>query len=128
MISYVRASVKCKMVMLMLAMFIGMLTLPVIAQAKSVTLMWDYTQGSDPAVKFRVYREVGCAGNFVAVGDILYPTLTFVDSTVVDGGLYCYHVSAINSQGGESTFSNVVQFQVPTTLTPPTNLRGTVGP
>lgn len=99
----------------------------VIAHSATVTLTWDYVQGLDPAVQFTMYRQDGCVGDFVGIGQVAYPTLTFVDTTVLVGNTYCWQVTARDANGLESTPSNVVQFQVQAPA-PPTNLRGVVGP
>ena len=98
-----------------------------LAHAVSVTLAWDYTQGTDPAVSFVVYRQNWSIGAFEGHGAIAYPMLTYVDATVLVGNLYCWYVTAQDVSGLESTPSNTVRFQL---LQPaqPQNLRGTVGP
>jgi len=107
------------------------------AQAAGLRLSWDYTQGTDPAVKFRVYRQVGCAGTYVALPPDVQPvaptstltTYTFLDSTLVVGQTYCYHASAFNATGKESGVSvPPVTFQLPGVLNDPVNMRGTFEP
>ena len=99
-----------------------------VASAATVTLKWDYTQGSDPAVSFVVYRQPGCAGVTVVIGTVAYPTLTFADTSVVAGSIYFYKVTARNAAGAESDGSNVVAAQVPIPLASPTVLGGTITP
>jgi hypothetical protein len=94
-------------------------------------LDWDYVQGTDPAVKFRVYRQSGCAGPFGALADVspvgtAPATYTYRDPTAVSGQTYCWQVTALSASGKESTASNVVSFSVPSVVAAPTNMRLTV--
>ena len=91
-------------------------------QAASISLAWDYTQGSTPAVKFRLYRQGS------AYGEVSLATQVFTDSGVSAGQIYTYFVVAIDATGQESGPSNTVTFQVPQKPTAPDNLRGTLGP
>jgi len=114
-----------------------LLVLPVLSHAAGLRLAWDYTQGTDPAVKFRVYRQVGCAGAYVALTPDVQPvaltptltTYTFLDSTLAVGQTYCYHATAFNATGKESGVSvPPVTFQMLGVLNDPVNMRGTLEP
>lgn len=103
-----------------------LLSLPVLASAATINLAWDYTQGSDLAVFFAVYRQTGCVGmgtRFVV--DVSVQTLSDSGPFEVNT-IYCYNVTAVDSAGQESTPSNTVAFQVQTSPKAPSNLRGTV--
>lgn len=97
------------------------------SQALSVSFAWDYTQGPDPAVVFKMYRQQNCAGNFVLIGSVTVPTQVFTDTSVVLGQQYCWYVTAANAVGLESGPSNTVRLFLSTPAVP-TNLRSTVNP
>lgn len=92
--------------------------------AASVTLTWDYTQGTTLATGFAVYRATGTAAatKIATIGTVT--TKTYTDTTVIAGGTYTWTVRAFDATGAESAPSNAVTFQVP--IPPPaapTNLQ-----
>jgi len=97
------------------------------AQAASVSLSWSYTQGADPASVFNVNRQPGCAGAFAKIVQIPVTQLTYTDSNLAPG-TYCWNITALDAQGGESVPSNTVRFSVQAQPAPPSGLSGTVGP
>jgi len=107
-----------------------MLLWPALALAVSVTLQWDYTQGTDLATGFYVYRQDGCAGAFTKRLTTPLPVtqLTFTDTSVQSAKTYCWYTTAVDALGQESTPSNTVSFQLPTLPATPTNLRGAIAP
>ena len=114
-----------------LGMLWGVLLMPVSSMAASIQLAWDYIQGADPDVKFRIYSLISatCAGGWLAIADVSVPTQTYLDATLTPGLTYCYRVTALDSAGQESVPSNTVSFLVPQgTPAAPTQLRGTVIP
>ena len=111
--------------------FIFAIAMQGIAWAASVNLAWDYTQGTDPAVGFYIYRQQSCTGAFTKVNATPTPLspMTFTDSTVLNNVTYCWEVTAADAAGMESTPSNVLQFSIPAAKpAAPSNLRGTVIP
>ena len=74
----------------------------------SVTLNWT---DSSP-VTFNVYRGQVSGGPYSAIATALTNT-NYVDATVVSGQTYYYVVTAVNSSGLESTYSNQVQAVIP---------------
>jgi len=74
----------------------------------SATLMWDPNQESDLA-SYRVYRSntQGVYGAPVAV--IPAGTVTYQATGLQTGQTYWFTVTAVDSQGNESTYSNEVQ-------------------
>ena len=93
----------------LLGVLVGMLLAlpPVSSKAASVQLIWDYTQGAIPAVGFAVYKHLGCDGEtqrFTVPGSVL----SFVDTSVVQGLVACYFVTAVGEDGHESAASNIV--------------------
>ena len=79
-----------------------------LGEALTVTLAWDYTQGPTPAVTFVIARQANCLGAFERLGVVPVPTQTYADATVVSGATYCYQVTALDGNGGESPPSNVL--------------------
>jgi hypothetical protein len=78
--------------------------------AHTVHLSW--APSSSAVSGYRVYRGQVSGGpypNAVTSGDVL----SFDDTTVVDGNTYYYVVTAVDSAGVESTYSNQASAQVP---------------
>jgi fibronectin type 3 domain-containing protein len=89
------------------------------------TLNWNKNLEPDMA-GYNVYRRIGSAPvkGDVKVNATLVPTATptYVDSVTVDGD-YFYAVTAVDTSGNESGFSNVVDKVVNTVPpSPPTGL------
>ena len=92
-------------------LFLGVLLLPGRSLATPLTLVWDYVNGSDPAVAFAIYRATGCFGEAVRF-EVPVSTQTFTDpGPFVARFRYCYTVVAVNSVGTESAPSNTVAVQ-----------------
>src|SRR5467141_254692 len=87
---------------------LGILLLPTYAYTYSVTFAWDYAQGEDPAVVYRLYRQVDCMDAFEVLAELDISTQTFMDTTGIDGAGYCYLVTAIDNTGQESEQSNIL--------------------
>ena len=75
----------------------------------SVTLTWDASTNS--VVGYRVYRDNG--SGLSPLSQVI-PNLTYTDSTVVSGSTYQYAVTAVDSAGDESAYSNQVTAVIPT--------------
>jgi hypothetical protein len=77
----------------------------------TVSLQWGAS--SSPVTGYRVYRGSAGGGPYpnYTVGPV--STLGYVDSSVSAGATYYYVVTAISSQGVESSFSNEVSVAVP---------------
>lgn len=75
----------------------------------SAVLNWGYTQGSDLAVGFNVFRIVkGSTGNWILLNNSLVPvaTTTYIDNTISTGVDYLYYVTAVDSSGNQSNPSS----------------------
>ena len=80
-------------------------------QAHSVALSWG---ASTSAVSgYNVYRSTVSGGGYMRLNSLLVSVLTYTDSTVQSGGTYYYVTTAVDANGGESTFSNEVSAAVP---------------
>lgn len=99
----------------------------------SITLTWNYTQGTPAATTINVYRSTtsgtACvatpkpvASCYTKVGSVPVATTTYTDTTGVGGTTYFYVVTAVDAQGDESTISNEVTKTFLTNPQPPTNL------
>ena len=97
----------------LLFILLSILLLPIYTYAYSVTLEWDYTQGEDPGVIFRLYRQMDCVESFEPLVDLDISMQTFTDDTGVDGVTYCYVTTAFDSVGQESDTSNIIEFPMP---------------
>ena len=75
--------------------------------AHFVQLTWLYTQGTDLAVGFNVYRGTATGGPYIKLTATELPlaTLTFQDSTGTGGTKYFYVVTALDISGIESVNS-----------------------
>jgi chitinase len=96
------------------------------AQAHSVTLSWNWAQGTGPAATgFNVYRSTTAAGPFANVGSSTSPAvMTFTDASPavqVAGSTFFYYVTAFNATA-ESAPSSTVSGTIPLALSVPAGL------
>ena len=112
--------------------FLGSLLLVLLissGHAATVTLTWDYVQGSDAATSFALYRQESCSGNAQRI-EVPISVQTYTDTgPFLTNIMYCYTVTAVDAAGLESAPSNTVMFQMQEERPQaPFNVRGTVGP
>jgi endoglucanase len=113
------------------AIIAGLIFGVVVAKSQTqhkVTLTWSYTQGSDAATGFTIYREAA-GGSYAALNTTLVPvgTPTYADTTVVSGTIYNYYVVAVDAEGNQSAPSNIyTTTAIPGNPNSPTNLTGSV--
>ncbi len=60
---------------------------------------------------YRVYRSTISGGYYALLASAA--GLTYTDTPVQSGAIYCYVVSAINSAGQQSTYSNQTKAVIP---------------
>ena len=77
----------------------------------SVTLSWN--PDSSPVAGYNVYRGSASAGPFSRINSALDVTTGFNDANVQSGQTYYYAVTAVNSSGLESGYSNSVRAVIP---------------
>lgn len=114
-----------------LALFVALLAPPLLLTAQTshkVVLTWSYTQGSDAATGFYVFREASGATTYTQLNATAIPvgTLTYTDSTVSASTTYLYYVTAVDANGNQSAPSNTYTAAVPGNPAAPTSLTGSV--
>jgi hypothetical protein len=77
----------------------------------SVNLSWQ--PSSSQVVGYNVYRGGQSTGPFTRINSALDPSTAYTDSSVVDGQTYYYVTTAVNSEGQESNYSNLVGAAIP---------------
>jgi hypothetical protein len=77
----------------------------------SVNLSWD--PSTSQVVGYNVYRSNQSGGPYTMINSVLDQNTAYTDSTVVDGQTYYYATTAVNSQGQESSYSNLSQAVIP---------------
>jgi len=77
----------------------------------SVSLSWD--PSNSQVVGYNVYRGNQPNPPYARINSTLDPTTSYSDNTVVAGQTYYYVTTAVNSQGEESSYSNLVQATIP---------------
>ena len=93
----------------LLALILLFAALPASAQTEHfIAVSWTYTQSADTAVGFNVYRGTLSGGPYTKQNTTLIPvtTLTYQDSNGTANTQYFYVVTAQDSNGFESVFSN----------------------
>ena len=93
------------------------------AQGKvhSDVLTWNASTSTNVA-KYNIYRSTTTAAGYVNIGNVPAATLTFSDSTGTGGTKYFYVVTALDSGGDESIFSNEASVIFLVNPNPPTGL------
>jgi hypothetical protein len=81
------------------------------APQHSVTLSWNASTST--VTGYNVYRGSQTGGPYVAVNSSPDPTTSYLDNSVAGGQTYYYVVTAVDSSGTESVYSNQVQAVIP---------------
>ena len=84
-----------------------------VAQSSShyVSLSWNAAGGTP--VGYNVFRGTSSGGPYETINTALEASTNYTDNTVVAGTTYYYVASAVNAQGEESAYSNVVKVVIP---------------
>lgn len=84
-----------------------------VAQSSShyVSLSWKAAGGTP--VGYNVFRGTSSGGPYEIINTALEASTTYTDNTVVAGTTYYYVTSAVNAQGKESAYSNIVKAVIP---------------
>jgi Abnormal spindle-like microcephaly-assoc'd, ASPM-SPD-2-Hydin len=78
----------------------------------TVGLSWNASTSASIA-GYNIYRGTSASGPYSRINSALDASLTYSDSTVQSGQSYYYATTAVDSAGGESSYSNQVQVVVP---------------
>ena len=79
----------------------------------AATLSWGASASSGVA-GYNVYRATSSGGPYTKVNASIVTTTTYTDLTTLAGVTYYYVVTAVNSSGDESSYSNQARGVVPT--------------
>jgi Concanavalin A-like lectin/glucanases superfamily/Abnormal spindle-like microcephaly-assoc'd, ASPM-SPD-2-Hydin len=82
------------------------------AAPHSVDLNWN--PSTSTVTGYFVYRGTASAGPFAKLNSSSLPSTSFTDSSVQSGQMYYYAVTAVDSAGRESAYSNTASAQIPT--------------
>ncbi|NGP89671.1 FG-GAP-like repeat-containing protein [Fodinibius halophilus] len=89
----------------------------------SVNISWTASDSADVA-SYHIYRETTAIdstagpGNYAIFDTVEVSSTTYTDTTVTENGTYYYRISAADTAGNESDFSNEVEV-LATDVTPP---------
>jgi Tol biopolymer transport system component/subtilase family serine protease len=73
-------------------------------KGSSLNLSWEYSSGS--ASGYNLYRSATSGGPYVKVNISLIFSLSYTDSGLINGNAYFYVVTAVDSVGNESDYSD----------------------
>jgi hypothetical protein len=76
----------------------------------SVSLSWNSVKA---AVGYNVFRGTAQSGPFQEINSALESSTNFTDNTVAAGATYYYVTTAVNSEGEQSSYSNVTEAVIP---------------
>jgi hypothetical protein len=76
----------------------------------SVNLAWNPVQ---QVIGYNVYRSYQSGGPYTRINTNLDPNTAYIDNSVVGGETYYYATTSVNSEGQESSYSNLAQAVIP---------------
>ena len=85
----------------------------VTAPKQFVMLSWN--PSTSQVVGYNVYRSSKTGGPYARINGGTNSATTFTDATVTPGSTYFYVITAVNSSGKESKYSNQAQAKIATT-------------
>jgi hypothetical protein len=77
----------------------------------NVGLSWD--PSTSQVTGYNVYRSNQSGGPYTKLNSALDPNTAYTDTSVLGGQTYYYATTAVNSQGEESSYSNLSQAVIP---------------
>ena len=75
--------------------------------------MLTWVESTSTVVGYNVYRGVQSGGPYTRINSVLEASTSYVDYTVQSGWTYYYVVTAVDSNGLESAYSNQVVAVIP---------------
>ena len=75
-----------------------------------MNLAWNPVQ---QVIGYNVYRSYQSGGPYTRINSNLDPNTAYVDNSVVGGETYYYATTSVNSEGQESSYSNLAQAVIP---------------
>jgi Abnormal spindle-like microcephaly-assoc'd, ASPM-SPD-2-Hydin len=84
----------------------------VLAGDHSATLSWN--SSTSPVIGYFAYRGTTSGGPYVRLNTAADANTTYTDSSVIAGQSYYYVVTAVDSSGVESSYSNEASATIPT--------------
>ncbi|MGA6980315.1 MAG: choice-of-anchor D domain-containing protein [Candidatus Sulfotelmatobacter sp.] len=82
-----------------------------IGTAPYVTLSW--IASTSEVTGYNIYRSSSDSGTYAKLNSKVDPDTSYSDKTIVDGKTYYYKTKAVASDGKESSFSEVVEVEIP---------------
>jgi len=76
-----------------------------------ITLSWS--PSTSQVAGYNIYRSASSSGPFSRLNSTLDTSTSFVDNSVGVGATYYYATTAVNSNGQESSYSNLAQVNIP---------------
>jgi Carboxypeptidase regulatory-like domain len=81
-------------------------------QSHTVSLLWTAST-TTTVTGYNVYRSTTNGSSYVKINSSLVTSLTYADSTVLNGTTYYYVTTAVDSTGAESSYSNQATAVIP---------------
>lgn len=95
-------------------------------QVKQVTISWNRNQEKD-IKEYVVFRSKGATGDFSRIAVVKSEQNSYVDIKLDDGTIYRYRLKAIDADGLESPFSDIVSGSTKPIPSPPKGLTAVGG-
>jgi len=82
-----------------------------VVPTESVRLSWDAS--TSQVLGYNVYRGSQQGGPYARINAGIDPAITYTDDSVIPGSTYFYVITAVNSSGRESKYSNPAKALIP---------------
>jgi hypothetical protein len=83
------------------------------SQTSSILISWNPNTEPD-MFRYDLYQSQGGLNNFQLLSSLFHPTIQYLDNNNIQKGiLYSYYISAIDSNGNTSEFSDTVSVGIP---------------
>lgn len=95
--------------------------------AQTVSLSWNVTAWTDPAVSVHVYRTITGQGKWQLIATVPIATTTYTDTPPATGS-YNYRIVEVDAAGDESLPTPTLTFVIVPRPGTPTNFTGKINP